>query len=570
MSTVALSMIVKDEYDKVFKIVTDADGYFDQINIVVSDKTTANKLGKLKPVANYNVQYREWTNRFDEARNASREMCTTDYFFWLDADDSFDFRAIPQLVALADKNHIDAIFLPYNYAQDEEGNCVTRHWRERLVRLNKGFSWRGWVHETCISDQPYTSHKVDFEVKHNTSPDHAKESILRNHQILEKAYAETKDPRYAHYLGMSYFAAGEYETCIDYLSEHLRLSGSVEDTYRSLSVISECAYHLGQYPEALEYATRCATLKPEYPMAYWLLAQYEADKENWKEALEWLHVSETKPNPETLSVFDPSSRQRAALMGAQAEFMLGNYNAAYQWIKKAGNNPAAQDLLESFRSEAEAETFTTLIPKIRKFFKNDIALWKSLVPDLQFDTRTRDLRYSATEPKKWNDKSIVIFCGQGYEEWGPHTMDKGMGGSEEAVIYLSREMAMLGYNVTVYGETTLWDNLADNGSWYYTDQELAIDNVPRVVYRPWKEIDTRDEFNVFISWRQPQFLERVNAKVKLADIHDVLPENIIKDYPDVTYLFKSAYQKGLYPNLPQDKSVVIGNGIKKEQFREDS
>ena len=123
-----------------------------------------------------------------------------------------------------------------------------------------------------------------------------------------------------------------------------------------------------------------------------------------------------------------------------------------------------------------------------------------------------------------------------------------MGGSEEAIVYLAPELAKLGYNVTVYGEV---------------DERMTVDGVR---WLPWKQIDMRDHFNIFISWRAPQYLEAINAKVKLADIHDVLPEALIKDYPDVTYLVKTKYHRDLYPKLADDKFAIIGNGIKKEQF----
>jgi tetratricopeptide (TPR) repeat protein len=548
--TISLQMIVKDEFDQVAQLVTKAQdcNAFNEINLTVSDKTTVNKLKKLFG-NEVNVVWRTWTDRFDEARNDNYAMSTTDYTFWLDADDDFDFSTIPEILDIAVKNDIDAIFLPYNYAQDENGNCITRHWRERLVKNGKGFSWRGWVHETYISDEPYTSHKVNVEVVHNADPSHAADSVERNHDILVKAYEAEKDPRYLHYLGMSYFTHGEYNTAAELLSEYLEVGGSLEDTYRALAVLSECAYHLKQHDLALEYATKCATLKPEYPQAYWLLAQYEADQNNWEEALEWIRVSETKPDPQTLSVWDPSSRERAALIGAQSEFMLGNYNAALAWLRKIPNNPQAKELYEDFQNEADAETFVKLLPKIIKFFASPVVLWKALAPDLQYDTRLLQLRQAATTPTKWDDNSVVIFCGQGYEEWGPHTLDKGMGGSEEAVVYLSQELYNLGYKVTVYGE-----------------HDSGLNS--QVVWRHWKEIDLRDDFNIFISWRTPQYLEKVKAKRKLCDLHDVMPEELVKDYPDVTYLVKSQYHRDLYPHLPDSKFRIIGNGIKKEQFHE--
>lgn len=548
MSTVALSMIVKDEFEQVEKLVSEAFEFFNQISLVVSNKTTFNKLKKNFPDDKVSLKYRTWTNRFDEARNASLEMCTTDYVFWLDADDSFDFSTIPKLVALADENGIDALFLPYNYMRDAQGNIITRHYRERLVKLGKGYEWRGWVHETLISDQKTITHKLDSPtVEHNATMENSKESYERNHAILEKAYEATNDPRYLHYLGMSYFTAQDYETAAKLMSDYLEVGGSIEDSYRTLGLLSECAYHLQKFDLALEYATKQAVLKPEYPMAYWLLAQYEADQENYEEALEWVKVSESKPDPDTLSVWDPSSRGRATLIAARCLFMLGRYNEALAKIRRIESMPEVQDVLNDFYNEADAETFVNLLPKMRKFFKTDKALWDALCHDLQFDKRIQSLRYLVNKPNTWDDRSIVIFCGQGYEEWGPHTLDKGMGGSEEAVVYLSEELWKLGYDVTVYGEY-------DSG------------HTTTVTWRHWKELDTRDNFNVFISWRAPQYIENIKAKVKLVDIHDVLPKSIVKNYPDVTYLVKSQYHSGLLPEDVERK--VIGNGIVKEQFND--
>ena len=557
MATVSLQMIVKDEFDEVSTLIAKAEPFFDEINLTVSDKPTANKLQALtKKYPIMTVKWREWNDRFDDARNDNFAMCNSDFAFWVDSDDDFDFSVIPGMVDLAEENDIDAVFLPYNYAQDERGNCITRHWRERLIRMGIGFEWRGWVHETCINDNDHTTHKLDNGVKHLSNKDPI-ESAKRNHKILEKAYAETKDPRYLHYLGMSNFTFRNYNKAAELLSEYLNVGGSVEDSYRALAALSECAYFLDQHDLALEYASKAMTLKPEYPMAYWLMAQFEEDQGNYEEALEWIRTSEAKPDPQTLSVWDPTSRERAKLIAAHCEFMLKRYNRALAWLKKIPHNKTAQEQYDVFLDEADAETFTQLIPKFRKFFASDKALWEALCNDIKYDARIRPLRQMVEKPKTWDDKSIVIFCGEGYEEWGPHTLDKGMGGSEEAVVYLSRELAKLGWDVTVFGEADLDDDV------------FGVKGANSVHYRHWKKIDIRDTFNVFIAWRSPQYLKAVDAKVKLADIHDVMPEEIMEDLPGVTYMVKSDYHRGLSPHLPDDKFRVIGNGIKKEQFGDD-
>jgi len=147
--------------------------------------------------------------------------------------------------------------------------------------MASGFTWKGWVHETPIwPSTNYVSHILDSpEVTHNMTEGHTESSVARNHAILEEAYKVDDDPRIIHYYGMSLFTKGEYAKSISVLHDYLQVGGSQEDIYRALSLISESAYHLDKFDLALEFATKAATLKPAYPMAFWLLAQYEADQE---------------------------------------------------------------------------------------------------------------------------------------------------------------------------------------------------------------------------------------------------------------------------------------------------
>lgn len=556
MSTVSLSMIVKDEQENVLNIITRAYEFFDQLIFVVSDATVAKNLKELTvKYPKVEVVHRPWNNRFDEARNVAQSLVISDYWFWIDCDDVFDFRAIPKLVEIADEGGYDQIMLPYNYAQDENGNCIAFHWRERLLRTSHPFTWKGWVHETPITPTPYKAHRVNVEVLHNNGNDHVKDSLERNHKILLAATAESDDPRYMLYLGTSHHARGEYGEAIEMLDQFNKVSGSTEDIYRSLTCMSECAYLMHKPNAAINYALQAAALIPQNPQAYWLLAQWEAEQENWKESLEWVRVSETKSDPQGMSVYDPTSRDRARLIAAQCHSMLKNYNSGLAWLRKvSASNETRQELEPLFENEANAETFIALLPKVKKYFVSEKALYDSLVYDLQYDVRLRGLRELVTEPKTWSDKSIVFLCGEGYESWGAHTLDKGMGGSEEAIVYLSREMAKLGYEVTIYGAVD--DKMIDGEG---TNEA--------VVYLPWYELDRRDNFNIFVAWRAPEFTEYITAKVKIVDVHDVLQPGIVKDYPDVTYFVKSLYHRNLYPKLADDKFRVIGNGIKKEQFK---
>lgn len=559
--TVALSLIVKDEFKEVSQIISDAINYVDEINLVVSDKKTADALRTVaKPFKFINVKYRKWNDCFDEARNKSMAMCTTDYMFWIDSDDSFDFTSLRSLVTMAEESNLGAIFLPYNYMYTESGELGARHWRERLIDLSKGYTWRGRVHETLISEENPTSTQVDLPVIHNATFESVPDKIARNHKILELAVQETDDPRYISYLGMSYFSLGLFDKSIETLDKYLQVGQNPDDIYRALATISESCYKLGLVDRAMEYASRCIVMIPEYPMGYWMLAQYESDQDNHREALEWVRVSEIKPDPDTLAIWDPSARNRAIWIAARSLFMMNRFGEAFTELKRIRNSDEAKQVWEDFLDEAQKEKFINILPSIQQFFPNDYTLWNALSDDMKYDIRLRPLRNKATTPKTWNDKSIVIFCGQGFEEWGPQTLDKGMGGSEEAVVYLSKELAKLGYSVTIYAEADL--NVESDVP------EGVVGWHRPIEWRHWREIDTRDNFNIFVSWRQPAYIEKIKAKVKLVDVHDVLPENIMKDMPDVTYMVKSDYHRSLTPSLPDDKFRIIGNGIAKEQFDE--
>ncbi len=52
----------------------------------------------------------------------------------------------------------------------------------------------------------------------------------------------------------------------------------------------------------------------------------------------------------------------------------------------------------------------------------------------------------------WENNSIVIYSNLPFhvEDWAPPSIEKYIGGSQEAVIYLSQELVKLGYQVNVF------------------------------------------------------------------------------------------------------------------------
>jgi predicted O-linked N-acetylglucosamine transferase (SPINDLY family)/glycosyltransferase involved in cell wall biosynthesis len=151
-------------------------------------------------------------------------------------------------------------------------------------------------------------------------------------------------------------------------------------------------------------------------------------------------------------------------------------------------------------------------------------------------------------------RDLVFYCGQTTEIWNPETArTKGIGGSEEAVIWLSRLLRQRGWNVTVYTSCG--------------EEERDYDGVSWKPYWMW---NYRDKQNVTVIWRYPQFAKyEINSDKVIVDLHDVLTE---ESFPTDTLqkvhkiFVKSKFHRSLFPNIPDDKFVIVPNGIDAKLF----
>jgi glycosyltransferase involved in cell wall biosynthesis len=174
-----------------------------------------------------------------------------------------------------------------------------------------------------------------------------------------------------------------------------------------------------------------------------------------------------------------------------------------------------------------------------------------VVPDgLKDQELLLDFKWRYTKPKVWSDKSVVFFCSHAFEDWGPESLLKGCGGSEEAVIQLTKRLVKLGWDVTVY------NNCITEG---------VIDGVNWVRF---ERFNPRDMFNIIVSWRNNLFVDECIARQKYVDLHDVPEEKYYDDESteNVKIFVKSQYHRSLLPNVADEKFVIVPNGIDTKQF----
>lgn len=81
-----------------------------------------------------------------------------------------------------------------------------------------------------------------------------------------------------------------------------------------------------------------------------------------------------------------------------------------------------------------------------------------------------------------------------FPNWGPSSLGKGLGGSEEVVIHLSRELARLGFWVEVYADPIGPDVGRDRGG-------DTAEGGGGVIWYPHTAYDVSHPPDVFVAWR---------------------------------------------------------------------
>lgn len=152
---------------------------------------------------------------------------------------------------------------------------------------------------------------------------------------------------------------------------------------------------------------------------------------------------------------------------------------------------------------------------------------------------------------------VQIICPPVIEPWDPRKYRlSGLGGSETAVIELSKHLADSGHSVTVYGDPEL--------PGYY-------DKVC------WREIDSYNSMvrsDLSIAWRHPEAgKNRPNTRLHILWTHDTdygkrfnAESYLGFDYIVVLSEWHRDYFLNKYPFVDPNKLVIIGNGVDLSRF----
>lgn len=563
----ALAVIAKDQVEDCKRIIDDYGKYFDEIAIAYDLRGEEFELLSSDKVK---VHAYQWCNDFAHKRNFLADKVESEYYFRIDTDDSIEnAECIRDLFDRVVKEGVDGVYFEYMYSFDPDGNCNAKHWRETIIKKRADVYWKKSVHETLYIENVDTFRGIkdnSIRIIHNIDEQHADESNRRNFEILLEEFQRDKentDPRTVGYIARVLMGMGLYDRATPFLELFLKKSGWDEDRYVAFCQLSEAKVRQGKYGDAIAAANEALSLIVDRPDAYYSLGLCYFEKGEFDKAVHWYEIGKTKPIPDTMTVINPGVYTFMSDMNmAMAYLQLGKYEVAYKYFNRAKEGAPNTKFITSkeslFVEAIENNTYLkNLLWMLNYSKKYDPKKCQNLVESIPQNMLKNDvahkLRHQYLPARNWADNEIALFCGTAWEEWAPPSVTGGIGGSEEAVIYVSKELVKLGYEVTVF------NNCGDFRGDYQG-----------VKYRNWYEFNPNDNYNILIAWRGSIFNKDIKAKQRIVWLHDVPQDGQFTD-ENVEFIDKimvlSEYHKSLLPPcVCEDKIFVSSNGINMDDF----
>lgn len=581
---IALAMIVKgsdDEARALNRCLQTIAPYVDGIFIT---RTTLPGQEKNKAVANVATQFNavlsdfEWIDDFAAARNCNFSQVPKDFdwVMWSDADDTW--RGMDKLRPTIEKYpHVDGFGMWYLYDWDEEKNPVVVHRKTMVIKNDGCATWVGAIHEDLLPNRQVEIHLVEgIDRLHITNGERIKEGKERNLRIAKKEIQVKGDDPIAYWnLANSQFGVSDFEGARRTFSDFIETSQSQEEIYLARIRLANVYKALGKREECIKQLQSAIGIFPSLPDAYLQLAYYYYDFDMMDKAEDMcLQGMVKKPQIMKMVVYNPRDYDYTPMV-----LLAKIYQSKYRpdWVvtllkgclKIYPNDKGLKLWMKQAEGEkkllAKALKELQKLQKITDVQKLKVALEK-LPVELQSEPYIVQLRNQHFVKKESSGKDLVIYCGNTIHQWNPELFKtKGFGGSEEAVIHMARELAKLGWNVTVYnncGHKAVYETVVKNVS---KDDVPIFDPHYSVTYRPFWEFNYRDKQDVVILWRWAKPLDaEINAPKIFLDLHDVIPEGELteKRLNKVTKIFvKSKFHRSLFPNTPDNKFAIIPNGL---------
>jgi glycosyltransferase involved in cell wall biosynthesis/tetratricopeptide (TPR) repeat protein len=365
---ISLGMIVRNEGETLERCLQSIRPFVDEIVIGLAGTSTDNTEEIARKYADFVFDI-PWTNHFADARNEVLSRVNGDYFMWLDGDDEVVNGDMIRY-HIGRNPRIGAFFAFYDYGRDDQGNTVCQLVRERIMKRGLGFHWEGRVHEVMVTDQPHEIFLLpSVVIRHQKSE---KVRGNRNLDLLYQELAETEpnpSARLLIYLGNEEAIRGNAKQALLHWQRYIRISKWNEEVYQVQHKIADILRGLGELDKAAEADLAAIRMAPDWPDAYFGLAETSIQREEWKAVVEWTKSGSTKEAPDTSLVINPLDYSYyPQITVAVAYIHLGAFEEALANLKLAFSVKQEQsvaDLIYTVKHEIEQQNvyqaFMTLL-----------------------------------------------------------------------------------------------------------------------------------------------------------------------------------------------------------------
>lgn len=541
---------MRDEMSHLRPFLESVKGCFDEIwftdtgSVDGSDKFAESE--EARQIAECPVYLKRftWIYDFAAARNYSMENVKTDYVMWLDLDDALSDASAFKMWRDEVMMLADFWLAPYHYSFDERGKPNCTFSRERVIKNSKKFSWKYFIHEGMIPDEPVSAQMAtNWTVNHRRTTADYEKDFSRNVSMLEDAAKKGElPPRLKFYYGKELCDKARFQegyVWLDQVCDNPKLE--LHDRVLTFEyLVKACLNRYFQEEEhkpaehrnktllakGLSLACQGIALMPNRAEFYCLAGDCLVKLDREKEAI--------------------------PLYGAAARCSKNPGEVGFLFINHTAYEHIPLDMIARIRLKHN-DLDGAILEATESFKKFGHPETQKMLTEF-LNLKERMDKHAKSQKSKTGD--VVFTCINGSH---PYPFDeelyksKGFGGSETALIEVAKHVKKItGRNVIVFN-TREGEKVCESG----------------VVYRPAQmayEYFTEFEPKAHFAWRH---------NVKLTDAptflwcHDLVThggENH-KNYNGIICLseFHKNYVR-IMQNIPEEKIIVSRNGVNRDRF----
>lgn len=255
MSTISFCIIVRDEEEVLERCLDSIRPLADEI--IVVDTGSMDRTMEIAARYTDRLFFFPWRDDFSAARNFAFSQAVMDFCMWMDADDVILPEQAERFLQMKEEisPDTDMIMLPYEAADDKNGNASFVYYRERIVKNRAGFLFQGRVHE-AIPLSGIILYR-DIPIRHCRPGSRPRSDRNLNIYRAMEAAGEPFCPRDLYYYGRELSAHGFYEQAIQILRKFLDCpDGWKENQIDACRQIAACCEQKGQDRQALSWLFR--------------------------------------------------------------------------------------------------------------------------------------------------------------------------------------------------------------------------------------------------------------------------------------------------------------------------